>query len=175
MKAPAKSFPTDTPAWSAIMTSMMLGGIRMLRTPPAATVPQAMRLSYPWSSMTGTAISVMLTTLAPMMPVQAASMAHITITARAMPPFTGPNRYIMPVKRPAEISDWDRNAAIRTNRGMASRMLLVVESKARPKNRYHPEGPQPKKAKMAAVPPSTRATGWPRKSPAMTTANIANR
>ena len=45
MKPPAKSLPTEMPAWSAIITSMMLGGIRMLNTPPAATAPTLKCLS----------------------------------------------------------------------------------------------------------------------------------
>ena len=77
----------------------------------------------------------MLTTLAPMIPVQAASMAHMTITANPMAPLIGPKRCIIERKSPSEMPDFPRKEAIRTNWGMAMRMLLVVESNARPWNR----------------------------------------
>ena len=44
-RAPANNLPTDIPDWSAIMTSIMLGGIRILSDPPAAIEPQDIPLS----------------------------------------------------------------------------------------------------------------------------------
>ena len=39
--APAKSFPTDRAAWSAMTTNIILGGMRIPSVPPAHMLPQA--------------------------------------------------------------------------------------------------------------------------------------
>ncbi len=39
--APMNRSPTDSDSWSAMMTSMMLGGIRMPSVPAPATTPEA--------------------------------------------------------------------------------------------------------------------------------------
>ena len=92
MMEPANSLPTDTWDWLPMTMSMMLGGIRMPRVPPAQMQPLAKRLSYPYLSMTGMARSPMVTTEAPMMPVQAPKRVETTTTATAMPPLIGPKR-----------------------------------------------------------------------------------
>ena len=69
-----------------MMTSMMLGGIRMPSVPDAAIVPVASSMLYLRCSMTGSAIRLIITTEAPMMPVVAARMVPITVTASASPP-----------------------------------------------------------------------------------------
>ena len=102
---------------------------------------------------------LMLTTLAPMTPVHAASIAHQTMTANAMAPFNGPRRYMMERNNRSAIPDFPNKVAIRTKLGMAMRILLVVESKARPKNIYQPSGPQPTRAKIVPSPASIKATG----------------
>ena len=69
-----------------MITSMMLGGIRMPSVPDAAIVPVASSMLYLRCSMTGSAIRLIITTEAPMMPVVAARMVPITVTASASPP-----------------------------------------------------------------------------------------
>ena len=64
---------------------------------------------------------VMLTTLAPMTPVQAASSAHQTMDANAIAPFIGPNRYIMERNIRSVIPDFPRKDAIRIKLAIAIR------------------------------------------------------
>ena len=87
--------PTERFSWSAMMTSIMLGGMRIPRVPEAATVPRASDLSYPCRSMMGRERTPRSTTDAPMMPVEAARMMPITATEIARPPRTLPNIFCM--------------------------------------------------------------------------------
>ena len=52
--------------------SIMLGGMRIPSDPPAQIVPQARRLLYPYFIINGKLKSPMVTTDAPIIPVQAA-------------------------------------------------------------------------------------------------------
>ena len=91
-RAAKKSFPTETSAYAPIVTSMMEGGIRIPREPPAHTIPAESRWSYPHLSRIGMESIPIVTTDAPTMPVVAAKMVETTITAKPRPPFRGPNR-----------------------------------------------------------------------------------
>ena len=71
-----------------MMTSMMLGGMRMPSVLAAAMVPVASSWLYLRSSMIGSAIRVIITTEAPMMPVLAAMIVPMTVTPSASPPGT---------------------------------------------------------------------------------------
>ena len=71
-----------------MIISMMLGGIRIPRVPAAAMEPQASALLYPCLSMVGNAMAVIMVTDAPMIPVMAARMVPMTVTARARAPGT---------------------------------------------------------------------------------------
>ena len=72
--------------------------------------------------MTGSARIVMLTTLAPITPVHAASSAHQTIDAKAIAPFIGPNIYIMERNIRSEMPDFPRKVAIRMKLMIAIRI-----------------------------------------------------
>ena len=83
--------PTDSAIWSAIITNMIEGGIRMPNVPDAATTPEANVGAYFCSIMEGSDNTPSSTTDAPMMPVDAARMMPIMVTVIASPPRVLPN------------------------------------------------------------------------------------
>jgi len=89
--APANNFPTEISAIGPYMTSMMLGGMRMPRVPPAATAPAESDLSYPLATIGAMAMIPIVVTEAAMTPVQAANTVATTITVMASPPRMPPS------------------------------------------------------------------------------------
>ena len=84
--------PTDIANKSAIITSIIDGGIKIPKVPDAAIVPVARDLSYFLSNITGNANSVIITTDAPIIPVVAAIIVPIIVTDKAKPPGTDLNK-----------------------------------------------------------------------------------
>ena len=84
--APVNKVPTGRPIKSPMITSMMLGGIKIPSVPAEAIVPTAKDLLYPLESITGKAMSVSIMTDAPTMPVVAAMIVPSKVTAIARPP-----------------------------------------------------------------------------------------
>ena len=82
------TLPTETESRSAMMMSMMLGGIRMPSVPEAAMTPQDIAGLYFCLSMVGSASAVIIVTDAPMIPVMAARMVPMMVTPRASAPGT---------------------------------------------------------------------------------------
>ena len=64
----------------------MLGGIRMPRVPPAATVPSTTVRLYPRDSISGIAIAPMVTAVATLEPEIAAKIAQAKTVATPRPP-----------------------------------------------------------------------------------------
>ena len=103
-----------------MMTSMIEGGIRIPSVPEAAMVPVASFGLYPACSMVGRARSVIMTTDAPMMPVAAAKIVPIKVTASAKPPRT--RRSTMPsvLRRSSATPDCSSMVPMKMNMGTAT-------------------------------------------------------
>ena len=86
--AAINTFPTDIAIRSAMIISMILGGIRIPSVPDAAMTPVDKAWLYPWRIIVGRARAVIIVTEAPIMPVIAASIVPITVTASANAPGT---------------------------------------------------------------------------------------
>ena len=129
--APKNKSPTLIAIRSAITTNIMLGGIRMPRVPTAQTVPDARRLSYPFSSMTGSPSKPKSTTDAPIIPVDAASKTPIIVTVIARPPLTGPNKRANPVSSPRAIPERSNKIPIKINIGRATMTQFSITSQIR--------------------------------------------
>ena len=82
------TLPTETAIRSAMMMSMMLGGIRIPRVPEAAITPHESAGLYFCFSMVGSARAVIMVTDAPMIPVIAARMVPMMVTPSARAPGT---------------------------------------------------------------------------------------
>ena len=109
-----------------MMTSIMLGGIRIPSVPAPQTVPVASALEYPCLSMAGMDSNPSSTTDAPMMPVEAANTMPITVTATASPPRTGPNRACMRDIMFSAIPERSSIRPMKINMGKATRTQLSI-------------------------------------------------
>ena len=83
-----KTFPTDIAIRSAMIISMMLGGINIPSVPEAAMTPHDIAWLYPCRIIVGRAKAVIIVTDAPIIPVMAAKIVPITVTANANAPGT---------------------------------------------------------------------------------------
>ena len=144
----------------------MDGGITWPSVPEAAMVPVARRTSYPCRSMVGSAISVMVITVAPTIPVEAASRVPTRITAKPSPPRTPASRRLAMLSRSSATRERSRITPISTNRGTAiSVWLCMIElpsirlGKAFRKESGNTPSAMPRSAKISATPPSVSATG----------------
>ena len=125
-RAPINRSPTDKLSWSAIITSMILGGIRIPRVPEAQTVPTAKGLAYPCLSMAGRDKSPRSTTDAPIIPVAAASRMPMRVTLMASPPLTLPNRSCMANIIFSAIPERSSISPMKMNRGRAISIQLYM-------------------------------------------------
>ena len=79
--AAAKRSVTGTPTTGPMTTSMILGGIRMPSVPPAVMHPAESFTSYLLERMVGPAMTPRRVTEEPTMPVAAAKMVAVMVTA----------------------------------------------------------------------------------------------
>ncbi len=116
--------PTDRAIWSAIITSMMDGGMRMPSVPEADTTPAARDGLYFCSIMDGNDKTPSNTTDAPMMPDDAARMMPIMVTVMAKPPRTVPNRRCIADIRRSATPDSSSIKPMKMNIGNATSTAL---------------------------------------------------
>ncbi len=95
MTAPTNMSPMEMLRTLPKSTSTMEGGMIWPRVPAAQMVPVASSGEYPLLSMVGRLRSPMVTTVAPTMPVEAASTAPTMMTDMASPPRIRPNSRAM--------------------------------------------------------------------------------
>ena len=101
-------------------TSTIDGGMIWPSVPDVAITPVESSLEYPARSMVGREISPMVTTVAPTIPVEAASRAPTSTTDTARPPGMPPNRRPMEVSSSSAIFERSSAIPIRTNSGTAA-------------------------------------------------------
>src|SRR5665648_1285872 len=77
MKAPINNLPTEIPAAGPYTISIILGGIRIPKEPPAQILPVAKLLSYPRRIIDGSATSVSIVIEAAIIPTQDARIVPI--------------------------------------------------------------------------------------------------
>ena len=160
-----------------MMTSMMLGGIRMPSVPEAAIVPVASSVLYLRSIITGSAIRLIITTEAPMIPVVAARMVPMTVTASASPPGVRRNSTWRQCRRSAATPARSSIVPMKMNMGMATSTRLSAMPQIRStrlKNSICEKTSKymPMKPKASPTPPSTKPTGKPVNSRIARAANI---
>ena len=114
--------------------------------------------------MAGSAISPMVTTVAPTMPVDAASKAPTTTTETASPPRKLPNSRPISVNRSSAIRERSRMVPISTKSGIAISTWLVITPKMRCANarssvRSKTPMAKPRKANSTPRPAIRKATG----------------
>ena len=76
--------------------------------------------------MVGSDIRPMVTTVAPTMPVEAASIMPTRVTEMPSPPRSEPNSRAMASSRVSATLDFSSSTPISTNKGTASRVVLVM-------------------------------------------------
>ena len=99
--------------------STMDGGMIWPRVPDAAMVPVASDGEYLCRIIAGSEIRPMATTVAPTMPVVAASSAPTNMTEMPRPPGTGPKSCAIVTSRSSAIRDRCSMMPMNTNSGMA--------------------------------------------------------
>ena len=149
-----------------MMTSMMLGGISIPSVPEAAMVPVESSMLYLRSTMTGSAIRLIITTEAPMMPVVAARIVPMTVTASASPPGVRRSTTWRQYRRLAATPERSSIVPMKMNMGIATRTRLSAKPQMRStrlKNSIWEKTSKymPMKPKASPTPPSTKPTGKP--------------
>ena len=104
----------------------MDGGINMPNVPEAAMVPVARGRLYFWSRITGNASNVIITTLAPIMPVVAAIITPKNTTAKAKPPGTRRNNNCRVFNRSRAMPLFSIIVPMKINIGMATKVRLLT-------------------------------------------------
>ena len=156
------------------MIKMIDGGIIWPRVPLAATVPDAKPLSYPALSIRGKAITLIITTEADTIPVEAASIAPTRTTLIAKPPLTSRNNALIETSNFSAIFDFSRTKPIAIKSGTAIRVVLLIIPNILNGSTSNTSNPSSgiKKAKTIDTVPNTKATGIPTKRSMRTTTNI---
>jgi len=143
-KAPAKRSPTDTgvgaklplaictcelmPAsMSPMKISTVEGGMIWPSVPLAQITPVASFGSYPARTIAGSEISPIVTTVAPTMPVEAASNAPTRITEMPKPPRIRPKSRPIVVNSCSAIPDRSSITPMKMNKGTATSTSLVMK------------------------------------------------
>ena len=144
--------------------------------PEAQIVPVAISGEYPRLSIVGNDNSPIVTTVAPTMPVLAASNMPTIVTEIPSPPRRLPNSRLKVSSSSSAILARSRVTPMNTNRGTATSVSLVMMPKIRfgsPDNSASLKTPvtTPAAANSNAVPPSVKATGKPASSTTMTVRN----
>ena len=84
------SLPMDCSVSIPYTINTVLGGIRIPRLPPAATVPVARPISYPYFFISGSVTVAMVAAVALVEPEMAENPAHVPMVAIARPPLLWP-------------------------------------------------------------------------------------
>ena len=119
-------FPTDTFKTLPKSTRTTDGGMICPRVPDDAITPVASFLSYPLLSIVGKLIRPIVTTVAPTIPVDAASIPPTIITEYARPPLILPNRIAIVSSNLSAIPDFSSVNPIKIKRGTASKTKLFI-------------------------------------------------
>ena len=102
------------------------GGMIWPSVPAAAMEPDAKAGSYPRFSIVGRLSNPMVTTVAPTMPVEAASSAPTIVTDMPSPPRRLPNSFAISSSSSSAIFAFSRIAPIKMNIGTAISVELVI-------------------------------------------------
>jgi len=102
------------------------GGIIWPSVPAAAIEPAERLGAYPFFSNAGKAITVIVTTVAPTIPVDAASKAPTRVTDNCNPPGAPRNIRLMASNRSSAIRDFSRIRPMNTKKGIASNVGFVT-------------------------------------------------
>ena len=97
----------------------MDGGMICPKVPEAEIVPVANSTLYPCFSMVGRLIKPMVTTVAPTIPVDAASNAPTITTEIARPPLSFPNKKAIVRNICSAMPDFSSIIPMKTNKGTA--------------------------------------------------------
>ncbi len=103
----------------------------------------------------------MVTTVAPTMPVDAPSRAPTTTTDIASPPFRRPNSRPMVSRSSSANPERSSITPMKTNRGTAARVTLVMRPQIRNGSRLKKSQPKPIMPKVSETPSSVKVTGKP--------------
>jgi len=95
------------------------------------------------------------------MPVEAASKAPTMMTEMASPPRRGPNIKVIISSNSSAIPDRSKMSPIRTKRGTAIRVILVINPQTLKGRREKRSSPKPIRPKKRAVEPMAKATWVP--------------
>ena len=156
----------------------MDGGMICPSVPAAAIEPQAREVSYLRRSMVGRDSRPMVTTVAPTMPVEAASSAPTTDTEMPRPPRRLPNSRPMVSSNSSATLERSSITPMKTNSGTAISNSLVIappkilDGSAPKREKSNTPKIHPIPAKISAVPASVNATGNPAIRNRHTTTNM---
>ena len=116
------------------ITRAIDGGMIWPRVPDAQIVPHASLWSYPARSIVGRLRRPMVTTVAPTIPVDAASSIPTKVTEMPRPPCRGPKH--CPIVLNSSSATFERSSMtpMNTNRGTATRISLLMIPKKRDGN-----------------------------------------
>ena len=157
-------------------TKHIEGGMIWPRVPVAQSVPQANEGRYPAFSIVGKDKMPMVTTVAPTMPVLAASNIPTRITAMPKPPGSRPNTNSMFFSKSSAMRDFSSIEPINTNRGTANKFWFTRIPKIRfgikeIKAESNTPANSPKAANSRDTPARVNATGYPAIKKKQTTKN----
>ena len=110
-------------------------------------------------SMVGSASSPMVTTVAPTIPVEAASSAPTTMTEMESPPRRRPNSSAMVSSKSAARPDLSSVIPIKMNKGTATRVKFCITPQMRRGSRLKKGRPNPISPYRMANAPMVKATG----------------
>ena len=110
------------PSWSAKIIKTIDGGIICPNVPEEQTMPLARDLSYLLFNMAGKEISPIAITVAPTIPVVAASNAPTKITDMPNPPGIGPKSWPIVTNKSSAILERCNIIPIKMNNGIAIRV-----------------------------------------------------
>ena len=161
------------------MTRIIDGGIIWPSVPDAQIVPVEISTEYPRRSIVGNDSSPIVTTVAPTIPVLAASNIPTSVTAIPSPPRSDPKSALSVSSKSSAIRARSRVTPMKTNSGTATSVSLPIMPKTRfgrPDRRASLNVPvaTPAAANTSAVPPSVNATGKPASNTAITVRNSRN-
>jgi len=122
-------------------------------------VPEASNGEYLRLSMVGSAIIPMVTTVAPTMPVVAASSAPTMTTDTAKPPRIFPNKRPMVSNKSSARPDLSSVTPIKINKGTASKVKLFIVPQICRGSRLKKSRPRKILPNKSAMAPKVNATG----------------
>ena len=111
---------------SPIIIKTIEGGIICPKVPLAAIVPVANFLEYPYFIIIGRDITLIITTLAPTIPVLAARTAPTATVLTASPPLIFPKSSPTETKRFSAILLFSKTSPMKIKRGTAIRVKFCI-------------------------------------------------